>query len=128
MFISILSLFPLFIPLQTQNSEPVSLEVVFDGVPEFGSGWTLTITLKALEDLKEAEIWVEKTDGLKVKSGSLFWHGVLKSGGSEVIEILMTLKGAPPQEVTVNLVGHTAGGRRFEKKIYRPIAFISERL
>ena len=124
----ILSVIALLTPLPIQNAEPVSLEVIFEGVPEYDSGWVLTITLKAKEDLEEAEIWVEKSDGIKIESGSPFWHGPLKSGDAEVIEISMRLVGSLPQEITVNLVGRTSDGRRFEKKVYRAIEYISDRV
>jgi len=129
----LLSLFTLFIvplqpPLPIQNIEAVSLEVLFDGVPEYGGGWVLTITLEANEDLEKAEIWVEKSDGLSIKSGSPFWHGALKSGDEAVIELSFTLIASPPQDLTVNLVGRTSAGKRFERQVHRSIEYTSSRL
>jgi len=119
---------PVHSPLQIQNIEAVSLEVLFDGVPEYGGGWILTITLEANEDLEKAEIWVEKSKGLSIKSGSPFWHGVLKSGEESVIELSFTLTSPPPQDITVNLVGRTSAGKRFKKKIHRSIRFAIRQL
>jgi len=110
------------------NKPKVELEISFEGIPEYNGKWQLTITLEAGENLGETEIWVERSEGLKVESGSLFWHGHMKSGEKTVIEISMRLTAAAPQEVTVNLVGRTTDGRKFSKKLHRTIAFISEHL
>lgn len=133
-FLSLFILFvsPIHLPLQPslqiQNTEAVSLEVLFDGVPEYGGGWVLTITLEADEDLEKAEIWVEKSKGLSIKSGSPFWHGALKSGDEAVIELSFTLTSSPPQHITVNLVGRTLAGKRFERRVHRNIEYTSGRL
>jgi len=123
-----LALLSFFAPQPIQTDAPFLLEVSFEGRHEYDGAWRLQITFQAREDLGESEIWVEASDGLKVDSGSLFWHGKLKSGEKAEIEIAMRLTDAPPQGLTVNLVGRTARGQGFSQKIHRAVAFISDRL
>ncbi len=130
----LLSLFTFFAlsldsPLQAKTVEAVSLQVHLDGVPEYGGAWELIITLQAREDLKKAEIWVENSDGLSLRRGSPFWYKKkIKSGKRAVIRLSFSLIGSLPQDVTINLVGHTSSGKRFEQKIRRNIEFTSGRL
>lgn len=121
-----LSLHP---PLQVQNNAPASLEILFEGISEYGGGWDLTIILQAQEDLKKAEIWVEKSNGLSLRRGSLFWHRKsLKSREEAVIQLSFSLIGPIPQDITVNLVGYTTGGKRFEQQARRSIAYSINKL
>jgi len=115
MFLPILLSFPL------QVVDPISLELLFDGVPTLGGGWVLTITVEAKTDLDQLDIEVEMSKGLALVSGETRWHGTLVSGEEAVVEISLTMIELPPQEVRVRIKGHSTDGLAFVREAHRSI-------
>ncbi len=118
--ISIL-LWTLLIPSFTSAEEPISLEILFDGVPAPGGGWVLTVTLLGRADLDLTHLTVEASKGLKLTAGDPHWQGTLPAGGEQVLELSFTLTAPPPQSVTIRAQGRTKKGSSFEKKVVRGI-------
>lgn len=108
-------------PIQTAAEEPVSFEILFDGVPSPGGGWVLTVTLLARSDLDQTHLTVEHSKGLKLTAGNPHWQGILPLGGEQVLELSFTMTAPPPQSVTIRAQGHTKKGAPFEKKIIREV-------
>lgn len=111
----------LLLPLRTAAEEPVSLEVLFDGVPAEGGSWVLTVTLLAKTDLDRTHLTVERSNGLKLTAGDPHWQGTLPAGGEQVLEISFTLTAPAPQTVTIRVQGRTKGGMPFVKKVVKRI-------
>lgn len=114
-------LLTLFLPFSASAEEPISLEILFDGVPSPGGGWVLTVTLLARTDLDLTHLTVEASKGLKLTAGDPHWQGTLPSGGEQVLELSLTLTAPPPQSVTIRAQGRTKKGSPFEKKVVREI-------
>ena len=113
----------LFLPARpAQGTEPISLEILLDGVPTLGGGWVLTLTLQALVDLDHAEIRIVSSKGLKRGTGEPFWQGALDAGDEEVLETAYNLTNFPPQEITIRVRGRSPDGRTFEKVLKRQIS------
>ncbi|HEX9758796.1 MAG TPA: hypothetical protein VGB26_13515 [Nitrospiria bacterium] len=102
-------------PLFIHAEEPISLEVLFDGVSVQYGGWVLTVTLMANSEIAEIQLTVEKSEGLEVTAGKPFWEGALPLGREHVFEISMSLVKPPPQTLTVGIQGRTENGRQFKK-------------
>jgi hypothetical protein len=111
----------LLLPIRSVAEEPVSLEILFDGVPSPGGGWVLTITLLAQTDLDLTHLTVETSKGLTLTAGDPHWQGTLPAGGEQVLELSYTLTAPPPQRVTIRAQGRTKKGAPFEKKDVRKI-------
>ncbi len=107
--------------LSALSLEPASLEVLFDGVPEKGGGWVLTATIKANEDLREAEMEVELSPGLSIAAGEPRWEGDLSAGDQQMLELSLVLTAPPPQQVTVRVKGRLRDAKNFEKIVVRRI-------
>lgn len=118
--ISIL-LWTLLIPSFTSAEEPISLEILFDGVPSLGGGWVLTVTLLARTDLDLTHLTVVSSKGLELTAGNPHWQGTLPAGGEHLLELSFTLTAPPPQTVTIRAQGRTKKGSPFEKKVVRGI-------
>ncbi|MFQ5781341.1 MAG: hypothetical protein ACE5HN_11230 [Nitrospiria bacterium] len=116
-----LMLLPILLSFPLQVGDPISLELLFDGVPTLGGGWVLTITVEAKVDLDQLDIEVETSKGLTLVSGETRWQGALASGEEAVIEISLTMIELPPQEVRVRLKGHSSEGVAFEREAVRSI-------
>lgn len=101
--------------------EPISLEILFDGVPSPGGGWVLTVTLLAKTDLDQTHLTVEASKGLMLTAGDPHWQGTLPAGGEQVLELSFTMTAPPPQQVTIRAQGKTVDGAPFEKKVIREI-------
>lgn len=113
-------LMTLFLPPSfTSAEEPISMEILFDGVPSPGGGWVLTVTLLARTDLDLTHLTVGSSRGLKLTAGDPHWQGTLPAGGEKVLELSFTLTAPPPQSVTIRAQGRTKKGSPFEKKVIR---------
>jgi hypothetical protein len=108
-------------PIEIAAEEPISLEILFDGVPSPGGGWVLTVTLLARVDLDQTDLTVTSSKGLKRTAGDPHWQGTLPAGGEQVLEFSFTLTAPPPQTVTIRTQGRSKEGIPFEKKIVRRI-------
>ena len=108
-------------PTQTAAEEPISLELLLDGVPSQEGGWVLTVTLLARTDLDQAGLTVETSPGLKRTAGAPHWQGALPAGGERVLELSFTMTAPPPQTVTLRVQGRTKSGVPFERKVVRKI-------
>jgi hypothetical protein len=113
--------FVFFLPLVAGAEEPVSLEVLLDGVPVEEGGWVLTVTLRAHADLDEVRLTVAPSEGLRITAGEPEWRGDLRSGEEEVVELSFRMIGRAPQEIVLHLKGRLRGGGSFEKKIVRRV-------
>lgn len=114
-------LLTLFHPFSAYPEEPISLEILFDGVPSPGGGWVLTVTLLARTDLDLTHLTVVSSKGLELTAGDPHWQGTLPAGGEHVLELSFTLTDLPPQTVTIRAQGRAKGGTPFEKKVVREI-------
>lgn len=103
------------------EDEPVSLEILFDGVLSAGGGWVLTVTLLARTDLDQTHLTVESSKGLMLTAGDPHWQGTLPAGGEHVLELSFTMTDPPPQTVTIRAQGRAKEGAPFEKKVVREI-------
>lgn len=111
----------LLLPSFASAEEPISLEILFDGVPSPGGGWVLTVTLLGRAELDLTHLTVEASKGLKLTAGDPHWQGTLPAGGEQVLELSFTLTAPPPQSVTIRAQGRTKKGSPFEKKVVREI-------
>ncbi|WDT74420.1 MAG: hypothetical protein MPW16_14295 [Candidatus Manganitrophus sp.] len=111
----------LLLPIRAAAEEPISLEILFDGVPAPGGGWVLTVTLLARTDLDLTHLTVVSSKGLERTAGDPHWQGTLPAGGEQVLELSFTLTDPPPQSVTIRAQGRTKKGSPFEKKVVRGI-------
>lgn len=116
-----LVLLTLFLPSSASAEEPISLEILFDGVPSPGGGWVLTVTMLARTDLDLTHLTVVSSKGLELTAGDPHWQGTLPAGGEQVLELSFTLTAPPPQSVTIRAQGRTKKGSPFEKKVVRGI-------
>jgi len=107
--------------LPVQASQPVSMEILFDGVPALGGGWVLTVTMKAETDILTSQIELVHSDGLRVDAGLGFWKGPLSAEQETVLEIAYTLVDKPPQDIIVNINGQTTEGHAFQMQERRVI-------
>lgn len=112
---------PFLAMLFVQSPAPVSMEVLFDGVPVQGGGWVLTLTLVAEVDLTQTEIHVTHSEGLRIDAGQSDWNGPLNAETEVVLEIAYTLVDDPPQQIDINVTGRTRDGPSFQKRIERII-------
>jgi hypothetical protein len=115
--------FPLafFLPLVVGAEEPISLEVLLDGVPVKEGGWVLTVTLQAHADLDEIRLTVVPSDGLRITAGEHEWRGSLPAGGEQVVELSFTMIARAPQEIVLHLKGRLKEGGTFEKTVIRKV-------
>lgn len=109
------------IPSFASAEEPISLEILFDGVPSPGGAWVLTVTLLARTDLDLTHLTVASSKGLELTAGDPHWQGTLPAGGEQVLELSFTMTDPPPQTVTIRAQGRARGGAPFEKKVVREI-------
>lgn len=116
-----LLLLPILTVLPIQETQPVSLEILFDGVPAVGGGWVLTVTLKANTNVVQSEIEVVHSNGLSVNSGLTYWKGSLAADDERVMEIAYSLLKKSPQKIIVRVKGQTLEGIFFKKKEHRLI-------
>lgn len=114
-------LLTLLTPPFASAEEPISLEILFDGVPSQGGGWVLTLTLLARTDLDQTRLTVEASKGLKLTAGDPHWQGTLSAGGEQVLELSFTMTAPPPQTVTIRAQGRAKEGAPFEKRVVRKI-------
>lgn len=109
------------LPFVALAEEPVSLEVLLDGVPQQEGGWVLTVTLHAHVDLDDADLRVIPSSGLRITAGEPRWQGSLPAGGEQIVELSFSLIGPAPREIGIALTGRLKGGGTFEKRLVRKI-------
>lgn len=112
----------LFLPsLIAHAEEPVSFEILLDGVPELEGGWVLTVTMYARTDLDLTHLTVVHSNGLALTAGDPHWQGALPAGGEHLLELSFTLIAPPPQTLTIRSQGRTKKGESFDRKLVRTI-------
>ena len=101
--------------------DPVSLEVMLDGVPAQDGEWVLTLTVHAHSDLEEIVVKIEPSEGLQVVSGEPLWSGALSAGSERIVEVSLKVTKDVPQQVEVQAVCRLPDGKHFEKRVSRRI-------